>query len=176
MKKITILLMTVIVLQLTAQEKFSDLNKLQVTTTGDIVRVIGTKINENSFKSSIITPVKIDAKVNKDEEKEFEILMQSENQQNKKEFAATMLNELLNSDENNELSLLLVKNTSNCNMVLHVEGKNNYSLPIPANGQNGIMVEKGFYQLKGNVCELKYESQKDLNKNLLVALKWVENK
>ena len=37
------------------------------------------------------------------------------------------------------------------------------------------MVEKGVYKLTGNLCELKYEAQKDLNKNLLVAIKRMED-
>ena len=37
------------------------------------------------------------------------------------------------------------------------------------------MVEKGVYQLTGKVCELQYEAQKDLNKNLLVAIKRIED-
>ena len=82
---------------------------------------------------------------------------------------------MLGNDVKDELSLLLVKNNSECNMVLKVVGKNNYNLPIPAKGQNAIMVEKGIYQLKGNVCELSYEAQKDLNKNILVSLKRMEN-
>jgi hypothetical protein len=49
-------------------------------------------------------------------------------------------------------------------------GKSAYNIPIPAKGQNAIMVEKGVYKLTGNLCELKYEAQKDLNKNILVAL------
>lgn len=54
---------------------------------------------------------------------------------------------------------------------LKIEGKITYNIPVPANGQNAIMVEKGMYHLSGNLCELKYEAQKDLNKNILVALK-----
>ena len=80
------------------------------------------------------------------------------------------INEMLQSDENDQLSLLLVKNDSYCNMVLKIVGKSAYNIPIPAKGQNAIMVEKGVYKLTGNLCELKYEAQKDLNKSILVAL------
>ena len=85
------------------------------------------------------------------------------------------INEMLQSDENDQLSLLLVKNDSYCNMVLKIVGKSAYNIPIPAKGQNAIMVEKGVYQLTGKVCELQYEAQKDLNKNLLVAIKRMED-
>ena len=102
-------------------------------------------------------------------------MMTSENEKNKKVLTAQVLNEMLGGDESDALSLLLVKNVSECNMVLKVEGKTNYNIPIPANGQNAIMVEKGVYQLTGKVCELQYEAQKDLNKNLLVAIKRMED-
>ncbi len=43
---------------------------------------------------------------------------------------------MLGGDETDALSLLLVKrDVSECNMVLKVEGKTNYNIPIPANGQ-----------------------------------------
>ena len=97
--------------------------------------------------------------------------MNSEDQKNKKPITTEVINEMLQSDENDTLSLLLIKNSSHCNMVLDIEGNKTYRIPIPANGQNAIMVEKGMYKLSGNLCELKYEAQKDLNKNILVALK-----
>ena len=146
-------------------------NKGQVTTK-EAISLLEIKSTQESaeIKKVIIKP-----KTDKDEEEAFEALMTSENEKNKKALTAQVLNEMLGGDETDALSLLLVKNVSECNMVLKVEGKTNYNIPIPANGQNAIMVEKGVYQLTGKVCELQYEAQKDLNKNLLVAIKRMED-
>lgn len=163
-------------MHLSGQEKMEKdfpLDKYQVTTT-EAAAIIGADNSVNGREFSSIKSVVINAKTNKSDEEEFEALMNSENEKNKKAFTAQVLNEMLGNDQSDVLSLLLVKNISACNMILRVEGKTNYNVPIPANGQNAIMVEKGLYQLKGNVCELRYESQKDLNKNLLVAIKRIE--
>ena len=52
------------------------------------------------------------------------------------------INEMLQSDENDQLSLLLVKMIPYCNMVLKIVENLLYNIPIPAKGQNAIMVEK----------------------------------
>lgn len=109
-------------------------------------------------------------KSTKEDQLAFDALMSSDFEKNKKPITTDVINEMLRSDENDELSLLLIKNDSHCNMVLKVEGKTVYNIPVPAKGQNAIMVVKGLYTLKGNLCELKYEAKKDLNKNILVAL------
>jgi hypothetical protein len=162
------------VVHFSAQEKMEKeqpIDKSQVTTK-EAISLLEIKSTQESaeIKKVIIKP-----KTDKEEEEAFEALMTSENEKNKKALTAQVLNEMLGSDESDALSLLLVKNVSECNMVLKVEGKTNYNIPIPANGQNAIMVEKGVYQLTGKVCELQYEAQKDLNKNLLVAIKRMED-
>lgn len=176
MKRVTIFVMANLVLPLSAQlsPKTSNLPSSKKISTKQAIEFITSK---SEADSSSIKPIVITAKpkINKNDEEAFEALMNSEAEKNKKALTAQVLNEMLGKDVNDELSLLLVKNNSDCNMVLKVEGKSNYNMPIPANGQNAIMVEKGFYQLKGNVCELKYESEKDLNKNILVSLKRMEN-
>jgi hypothetical protein len=168
MKRIILFVMVNLIIPLSAQ------SSKQVTTSEAINLV---NINEPTPDNSSINAVIINKKpkASKEDEEAFAALMNSENEKNKKELTARVLNEMLGNDVKDELSLLLVKNNSECNMVLKVVGKNNYNLPIPAKGQNAIMVEKGIYQLKGNVCELSYEAQKDLNKNILVSLKRMEN-
>lgn len=168
MKRIILFVMVNLIIPLSAQ------SSKQVTTSEAINLV---NINEPTPDNSSINAVIINKKpkASKEDEEAFAELMNSENEKNKKELTARVLNEMLGNDVKDELSLLLVKNNSECNMVLKVVGKNNYNLPIPAKGQNAIMVEKGIYQLKGNVCELSYEAQKDLNKNILVSLKRMEN-
>ena len=168
MKRVVLFVMVNLIIPLSAQ------TSKQVTTSEAINLVnISEPTTDNSSINTVIINKK--PKASKEDEEAFAALMNSENEKNKKELTAQILNEMLGNDVKDELSLLLVKNNSECNMVLRVVGKNNYNLPIPAKGQNAIMVEKGIYQLKGNVCELSYEAQKDLNKNILVSLKRMEN-
>ena len=168
MKRVVLFVMVNLIIPLSAQ------TSKQVTTSEAINFVnISEPATDNSSINAVIINKK--PKASKEDEEAFAALMNSENEKNKKELTAQILNEMLGNDVKDELSLLLVKNNSECNMVLRVVGKNNYNLPIPAKGQNAIMVEKGIYQLKGNVCELSYEAQKDLNKNILVSLKRMEN-
>lgn len=168
MKRVVLFVMVNLIIPLSAQ------TSKQVTTSEAINLVnISEPTTDNSSINAVIINKK--PKASKEDEEAFAALMNSENEKNKKELTAQILNEMLGNDVKDELSLLLVKNNSECNMVLKVVGKNNYNLPIPAKGQNAIMVEKGIYQLKGNVCELSYEAQKDLNKNILVSLKRMEN-
>lgn len=177
MKRVTIFVMANLVLPLSAQSypKTNDLSSSKKITTKEAAQLVST--NNTVSDSASIKPIVINVKpkINKNDEQAFATLMNSEAIKNKKALTAQILNEMLNEDEKDELSLLLVKNNSDCNMVLVVEGKSNYNMPIPANGQNAIMVEKGIYQLRGNMCELRYESKKDLNKNILVSLKRMEN-
>ena len=168
MKRVVLFVMVNLIIPLSAQ------TSKQVTTSEAINFVnISEPATDNSSINAVIINKK--PKASKEDEEAFAALMNSENEKNKKELTAQILNEMLGNDVKDELSLLLVKNNSECNMVLRVVGKNNYNLPIPAKGQNAIMVEKGIYQLRGNVCELSYEAQKDLNKNILVSLKRMEN-
>lgn len=163
MKRVVLFVMVNLIIPLSAQ------TSKQVTTSEAINLVnISEPTTDNSSINAVIINKK--PKASKEDEEAFAALMNSENEKNKKELTAQILNEMLGNDVKDELSLLLVKNNSECNMVLRVVGKNNYNLPIPAKGQNAIMVEKGVYKLTGNLCELKYEAQKDLNKNILVAL------
>ncbi|GGP05748.1 hypothetical protein GCM10010992_23060 [Cloacibacterium rupense] len=169
MKKITILLLGLITLPVFGQLKadVGDLpSKENKVTAAQAVSYIA-----NNEQSTIETVDIKKFKVSKEDQDAFDLLMSSNNNENsKKPITTEVLNEMLKSDENDQLSLLLVKNNSHCNMVLKIEGKTVYNIPVPAKGQNAIMVEKGIYTLKGNLCELKYEAQKDLNKNILVAL------
>ena len=168
MKRVVLFVMVNLIIPLSAQ------TSKQVTTSEAINLVnLSEPTTDNSSINAVIINKK--PKASKEDEEAFAALMNSENEKNKKELTAQILNEMLGNDVKDELSLLLVKNNSECNMVLKVVGKNNYNLPIPAKGQNAIMVEKGVYKLTGNLCELKYEAQKDLNKNILVSLKRMEN-
>ena len=167
MKKIFILLFGIVVTSSSAKVKFNN-----DSPSSEKKVTLNQAINyEGSKGASEIETVDIKKfKSSKEDQDEFDLLVNSEQEKSKKPVTKESINEMLQSDENDQLSLLLVKNDSYCNMVLKIVGKSAYNIPIPAKGQNAIMVEKGVYKLTGNLCELKYEAQKDLNKNILVAL------
>lgn len=168
MKKIITLLLGVVALQSYSQMKadVDDLPSKDNKVT--VAQAVGYIANESNSLETI------DVKkfnMQKEDKVAFDALMNANSNENHtKPMTTEVLNEMLKSDENDHLSLLLVKNNSHCNMVMKIEGNTTYNIPIPAKGQNAIMVEKGQYKLSGNLCELKYEAQKDLNKNILVAL------
>ena len=154
MKRVVLFVMVNLIIPLSAQ------TSKQVTTSEAINLVnISEPTTDNSSINTVIINKK--PKASKEDEEAFAALMNSENEKNKKELTAQILNEMLGNDVKDELSLLLVKNNSECNMVLRVVGKNNYNLPIPAKGQNAIMVEKGIYQLRGRADRALYRAKNE---------------
>lgn len=114
-------------------------------------------------------------KMNKEDERLYSELIATAEEKSKGAVNAQFLNGLLAESRNNGKSLLVVKNVSECNMVLSIEGPEKKKLPVASNGQNALLLPKGMYLLRGNVCELKYEAQKDLNKHILVSIKRTED-
>lgn len=112
--------------------------------------------------------------VNVNEQKEYNELISS-SQFETKNLSENTLNELMNKDENDRKSLLIVKNNSKCNMILRINGNNKYNIPVPAQNYNAVMVEKGDYKLVGNLCGANYLAEKDLSKNLLVSINLKKN-
>lgn len=168
MKKIITLAVSIVSISVLAQIKLDndDLSKSEKKV--NTIQAMSYIANNEDSNLQTVDIKKF--KSSKEDQDAFDLLMSSDFEKNKKPITTEFINEMLKSDEEDKLSLLLVKNNSHCNMVLKIEGKTVYSMPIPAKGQNAMMVEKGHYKLTGNLCELKYEAQKDLNKNILVAL------
>jgi len=101
------------------------------------------------------------------EDAEFQRLLNSES---KKEKTVQLLNQLFDNDISNNQAILLVQNNSDCNMILKIEGKEFYNLAIPSRGENSVVLSKGQYSLRGNVCEVPYSSGKSIAKNTMVTL------
>jgi hypothetical protein len=51
-----------------------------------------------------------------------------------------------------------------------ISGKKFYNLDVPAKNQNYILVDKGYYTLTTSVCDAKYSSVKNINKDIVVTL------
>lgn len=174
MKRVTIFVMANLILPLHGQSLPGGQPPPKKINSNEAMSLIGGGATQDTALVKMVDPKK-KPKASKDDEKLFNELINTEAEKSKKTINAQTLNEMLANGRKDNSSLLLVKNTSDCNMVLEIEGKGTYKLPIPANGQNAMLLPKGIYQLRGNVCELRYEAQKDLNKNILVSLKRVED-
>lgn len=106
---------------------------------------------------------------NSQEAEEFKRLISSTSKEHK-EKTVKLLDAMFNEDVNSKEVILLFKNLSDCNLVLKIQGKDFYNLAVPAKGENFIVINKGFYTIKGNVCDVVYSSQKDLNKSILLTI------
>lgn len=113
------------------------------------------------------TPIKGKGSNSDFEEAEFQRLV---NLEPKKEKTVQLLNQLFDNDISNKQAILLVQNNSDCNMILKIEGKEFYNLAVPSKGENSVVLNKGEYSLKGNVCEIPYSSGKSIAKNTMVTL------
>ncbi len=82
-----------------------------------------------------------------------------------------VLNQLFNSDPSNKEAILLVQNGSNCNMIMRIQGKKFYNMAVPANKESSIVLPLGDYKLTTNLCDLRYTADKQIRKNLVVALR-----
>lgn len=82
-----------------------------------------------------------------------------------------LLNELFteNSAESPD-AIIMVRNQSDCDMILKIEGKKSYNLAIPSKGETSIVLNKDIYTFSGSLCDVKYQSSKDVNKNIIIVL------
>lgn len=106
-----------------------------------------------------------------EENEEFKMLM-SENPVEHKNRTVKILNSLFDNDPNSAESIVMITNKSKCNMIMRIEGVGytKYRLPIPANGDNTIVVKKGDYLFSAMVCGSQYSSQKTVQKAIMVSL------
>ena len=107
---------------------------------------------------------------NSEEAEEFKKLMSQNSSTNHQQKTVKLLNALFDQDISSKEAILLVQNNSDCNMILRLEGKAFYNLAIPTHGENSLVLPKGEYKLSSNVCDMKYNSTKKIEKNLLVTL------
>ncbi|MDR6159786.1 hypothetical protein QF023_003302 [Chryseobacterium sp. SLBN-27] len=83
---------------------------------------------------------------------------------------AAMLTHLFNNDPMDKEAYINIRNRSNCNLIVKINGKKYYNLDVPANSQNFLLVEKGEYILTTMVCDAKYSSLKKINKDIEIEL------
>lgn len=114
------------------------------------------------FKANTSVPVS--------EETEFRELMKKD-AEDRKARAAEAVNQFLSDEPNDPKAAILFKNNSNCNIIVRISGKGkSYNLPVEKNNLNYIVLEKGSYQLKSNLCRAKYLTTKNLVESIEINL------
>lgn len=81
-----------------------------------------------------------------------------------------MLNHLFNNDPKRKDAALMIYNKSNCPLLLKIAGKKNFSLQVPAMGENYILLKKGRYKLSTSVCGANYIEVKNIQKDMQITL------
>lgn len=81
-----------------------------------------------------------------------------------------LLNHIFNSDPSSREAFIQIENKSKCNLIVKISGKKFYNLDVPAKNKNYILVDKGTYTLTTSVCDAKYSSVKNVNKDLSITL------
>lgn len=121
--------------------------------------------------STSTTTKKTTAVIANTEASEFNMLM-ADNPVEHKNKTVKILNSLFDNDPNAKECIVMIENKSDCNIIVRIEGIGNtkYRLPVPAHGDNSIVIQKGDYLLTSIVCGAQYASQKTIQKPLMVAL------
>lgn len=83
---------------------------------------------------------------------------------------AEVLTHLFNNDPNKKDAYVLIRNKSECNLIVKFEGKKFYNLDVPKMGENYIMVQKGTYRITTMICNAQYASVKNITQDLEINL------
>lgn len=127
------------------------------------------KYNAKPMEARLLETSLIQNRINLAETEEFNRLISSTPQEHKNK-TVKLLNAMFNEDISSKNVILLLKNQTTCNLVLRVQGKDNYNMAIPAKGENFIIINKGSYNLISNVCNKPYSSKKDIIKGTLLTI------
>lgn len=105
------------------------------------------------------------------EAQEFNMLM-ADNPVEHKNKTVKILNSLFDNDPTTKECIVMIENKSDCNIIVRMEstGTIKYRLPVPAHGDNSVVVQKGDYLFTSVVCGAQYASQKTIQKPIMVAL------
>lgn len=105
------------------------------------------------------------------EQGEFNMLM-DESPEDHKNKTVKILNALFDNDPNSKDTTVLVKNNSDCDIIVRMEGigYTKYRLPVPSGKENTIVIAKGDYLFTSLVCGAQYASQKTVQKAIMVTL------
>ncbi len=102
---------------------------------------------------------------------EFQLLMNISPMEHKQK-TAKILTSLFDNDPMSKESIVMVRNDSDCDIIMRMEGvgNDNFRLAIPSKKENSLVIPKGDYLFTSLVCGAQYASQKTIQKALLVTL------
>ena len=83
---------------------------------------------------------------------------------------AEVLTHLFNNDPNKKDAYVLIRNKSECNLIVKLEGKKFYNLDVPKMGEDYILVQKGTYRITTMICNAQYASVKNITQDLEINL------
>ncbi len=102
-------------------------------------------------------------------EQEF-ITLRTKEKSEHKESTVSLLNTLFDNQKKSPDVAILIKNNSKCNIIVNLQGDQNYSVAIPKEDNNTLVVKKGNYTFTSQICDTKYNSLKTIQKSTLITL------
>ena len=81
-----------------------------------------------------------------------------------------LLNNLFSTDRNKSEVFVMIKNNSNCNLIVKVEGKTFFNLDVPKKGDNYLLLPKGTYKITTKICDASYQSTKNIAEDTQIVL------
>ncbi len=103
------------------------------------------------------------------EKPEFDALIKKDSLE-KHQTAAESLDVLLNEGYSGNKVSVIIRNNSNCNIIVRFSGAKYYNMPILKNNKNFIVVEKGTYSLGANLCRSRYSSSRTFDDSITLTL------
>ena len=98
------------------------------------------------------------------------ITLRTKEKSEHKESTVSLLNTLFDNQKKSPDVAILIKNNSKCNIIVNLQGDQNYSVAIPKEDNNTIVVKKGNYTFTSRICDTKYNSLKTIQKSTLITL------
>ena len=86
------------------------------------------------------------------------------------ERTVNLLNNLFSTDRNKSEVFVMIKNNSNCNLIVKVEGKTFFNLDVPKKGDNYLLLPKGTYKITTKICDASYQSTKNIAEDTQIVL------
>jgi len=86
--------------------------------------------------------------------------------------AVNLLNQLFNTDDANNRMVLVISNDSDCDFTMDILGNSHYTLPVAARKSESIIVERGGYEMKSQVCQGQYKVYKTFSENTQLSIKY----
>lgn len=103
------------------------------------------------------------------EERSFSDLMKADSL-DRKTRAAAAINQFLNDQPEDTVAAVLIENSSNCNIIVKINGATNHLLPIPKYGRNFLVLKKGNYSSQSKLCNSEYSSFKNIQESVNITV------